>query len=248
MEPDLLTLQQRHERGVQALAALLQYWLGRSELGHEPLVAISSWGLGEASPLHKAVISRGRNARQVRGLGLPHLEALSAANEAIWKWKHDPAAAVKELGPFSSWKVSEQTLQQAVWLPDGEDPEKALSFEGFVSVLAGRLSLPYLINSEKEAEALSKQVGVLLDRLISERGWGPREGKERLLAAYQVSDRARQRRLVAVIVGDDEYGPDDLELEQHALSEMVRVVRGAKRYSPGELRAELLSGIHPRLG
>lgn len=247
MKPERHLASERHERGVQALAALLNHWLGRSNLSHDQLIAISSWGMGESSPLHKAVISRSKNGRQARGMGLAHLDALAAANHAIWRWQQDPQQALQELGPFSTWKVDEQWLQRAVWLPQVEDPQKPLAFRDLAEVLAGHLELPYLVISHGHPERMGKQVGELLEQLIAERGWGPREAREKLLAAYPVTDLARQRRLKAVIVGEAELSADELEGELYALAEMIRTVRGVRRYGPADLQAELLSGVRSAL-
>lgn len=46
LDQPLRLASERHEQGVAALAALLNYWLGRSGMSHDQLVAIAAWGLG----------------------------------------------------------------------------------------------------------------------------------------------------------------------------------------------------------
>jgi hypothetical protein len=239
---------ERHEQGVTALASLLNYWLGRSGMSHEQLVALASWGLGETGMLDATVISRVRNGRQTRGASLRHLDAMAAANRAIWLWQtQGQNGAWKELGPHHGWSVRDEWLEDAIWLPHPDHETEPLSFADFASVLAGHMELPYLAQtllSPGDAARLSDGLAHLLEDLIADRGWGPREGIRQLLDAYPANDTARQRRLRGVIVGEVHLGREELEAELYALAEMIRVVRKLKPggYGPAQLQQELLTG------
>lgn len=240
---------ERYEHGVQHLAALMNHWLGRSDLSHDQLCCMANWGLNEHSTLIASTISRIRNGQQARGAGIKHLDAMAAANYAIWLWqRHGQSEAWADLGPHSSWGVDEESLNRAIWLPSASNPMQPLTFPELAMVLAGQLELDYLATtslSPGSARKASDQLTVLLDRLISQRGWGPREGIQQLLLAYPIDDKARQRRLQRLIVGDIQLNRDELESELHALAEMIRVVRQLKpgSYGPAELQVELLSDL-----
>ena len=252
-EPPRLATE-RHDHGVTTMAALLNHWLGRSRLSHDQLVAIASWGLGERGVIDPAVISRARNGRQVRGLSWRHLDALAAANEAIWRWqKQGQQKAWAKLGPQTGWGVREEWLNDATWLPHPDHPNEPLAYGDLAEVLAGYLELPYLstaLLSPGDARRMSDALAQLLEATAADRGWGPREAVRQLLAAYPIEDRARQQRLRGVIVGEAALGREDLETELHALAEMIRVLRGLKPggYGPAELRRELSSGPLPGPG
>lgn len=243
---------ERYEQGVQALAALLNYWLGRSNMSHDQLVAIAGWGIGEAGVIDKAAVSRIRNANQARGAGLKHLDALAAANKAIWLWQtHGERGAWAQLGPHSSWRIRDKWLEDAVWLPRVDETSQPLALGDFANVLAGYEDLPYLMTpnlSPGDAAKINAGLGELLERLAVDQGWGPKTAAQELIAAYPVQDQVRQRRLKAVINGDVQLSVEELETELHALAEMIRVVRELKAgsYGPAELQAELRSAHRPR--
>lgn len=238
---------ERYGQGVETLAAMMNYWLGTGSLSHDRLVAIAAWGLGEAGLIDPAVISRVRNGRQPRGAGLRHLDALAAANKAIWLWQvRGQSAAWQELGPESGWGIRPEWLEDATWLPHPDHPAEPLCFADLAEVLAGYLDLPYLVGhglSPAEARRMSDAIAAILERAIRERGWGPREGIRQVLDAYPVTDAARRRRLKTVITGEHRYSRDELEVELAALAETLRQIRRleAGRLGPGELREELRS-------
>jgi hypothetical protein len=240
---------ERRQAGILHMAALMNHWLGRSRLSHDQMVKIVSWGLGELGGIDGGMISRMKNAKQVRGASWKHLDALAAANVAIWLWQEKgPEAARAELGPPSSWSIRDEWLDNAVWLPLPDEPDQPLRFAAWAEVLAGYRVLQYLATANltpNEARQASDRLAELLEATIAERGWGPREAIRQLLEAYNVSDKARQRRLQGLIVGELQLSREELEAEMHALAEMLRVVRGLKVYGQPELRAELLSDRPP---
>lgn len=237
----------RRQQGILHMAALVNHWLGRSGLSHDQLVAVSCWGLGEASGIDGGSISRLRNAKAVRGASWKHIDALAAANVAIWLWQAKGAEEARaELGPPSSWGIKDEWLDDAAWLPSAEEPNEPLRFAEMAEVLAGYRQLPYLATASltpSEARQASDRLAQLLEDTIAKRGWGPREAIRQLLDAYPVSDNGRQRRLQGLIVGQVQLSREELETEMQALAEMLRVVRGLKAnsYGPDSLRAELLS-------
>lgn len=238
-----VTASERTARGVSQLAALLNYWLATSS--HDKLAAILRWGYGEATGLDGGALSRIRNAKQTRGAGLRHLDAMAEANHALWVWHTaGPDAAIQQYGPHSSWDVKAEWLDDAIWLPKGDDTTRPLDLGDLAMLLMDRIELPYLgpqLLSPAKLQRMSQRLADLLESETVRQGWGPREAVARFAAAYPSRDPLRQRRLRDMVAGTAEMSAADLELEAAALAEMVREVRGLERYSPADLQAELLS-------
>lgn len=229
----------------------MKVWVNRSGLSHAELAAIAGWGLGEDGFIDKSVISRIKNGKQERGAGFRHMDALAAANHAIWLWQtKGQRAAWDELGPHTAWGVQDSSLKDATWLPHPDDADQPLRFTDLVEVLAGYLEVPDLMPpalSASDADRFNRELPELLDEVITGQGWGVREGIRQLLAAYPVDEAKRKAKLRAVILGDEQYSGDELEMELHALAEMIRVVRELKvgTYGPAELTVELRTGRRP---
>ena len=237
-----LTATERSEKGVQTLASLLNYWLATSS--HDKLAAILKWGNGGPTGLDGGSLSRIRNAKQNRGAGIKHLDAIAEANRAIWLWKQDPEAAIRVYGPHSSWGVKAEWLDEICWLPaPAPNEDQPLDLGDLAMLLMSRLELPYLggqLLSPAKLGRMTEQFGQLLEDEASERGWGPREATQRFLAAYPSTDPGRQRRLKEILMGG-EITANELELELAAFAEMLRSIRQLDTYTPAELQAELLS-------
>ena len=237
---------ERADRGVQALASLMNYWLATTS--HDKLAAILRWGYGEPTGLDGGSLSRIRNAKQNRGAGIKHLDAMAEANRAIWMWKRDPKAAIRAFGPHSSWDVKAEWLDEICWLPaPAPNEDQPLDLGDLAMLLMSRLELPYLggqLLSPAKLGRMTEQFAQLLEDECSERGWGPREATQRFLAAYPGTDPGRRRRLKEMLMGGDIPGAD-LELELAAFAEMLRSIRGLDSYTPAELQDELLSARRP---
>jgi len=232
-----------YERGVANLAALMNYWLGRSGLSHSDLDAIASWGMGERAMLDGGLISRVRNGKQSRGAGLRHLDALSQANYALWLWHvHGPETAIKRLGPHSGWGITPELLDGAQWLPCADDEAQPLDLGDLALLLVGRLELPYLAGqvSAGQAKRMNDRLGEVLDELVAEHGWSPREAWQQFSEAYPATDTPRRERLRDLVMGEP-FTQSELEMEMAALAEMIRRIRGLEAYGPAELQSELLS-------
>ena len=242
MDPET-TATERTARGVQQLAALMNYWLATSS--HDKLAAILRWGYGESTGLDGGALSRIRNGKQCRGAGLRHLDAMAEANRALWTWHvAGPDAAIQQYGPHSSWEVQAEWLDDAVWLPKAEDPTSPLDLGDLAMLLMDRLELPYLgpqLLSPAKLQRMSQRLSELLESEAAAQGWGPREAVARFTDAYPSRDPLRQRRLRDMVTGAGEMSAADLELETAALAEMFRAVRQLESYSPADLQAELLS-------
>lgn len=245
---------ERHDEGRKALASMVGHWLVSSGLSLEQLSLIAAWGLNERGIMDKSILSRIRTGAKTRGASLAQIDALSAANQAIWLWQvrgQDKAWA--RLGPHSGWGVRDEWLDNASWLAHPDHPNEPLEFADMAEVMVGYLDLPYVGPpplSAADARVASDQLARLLDRLCAERGWGAMAGVRNLMAGYPVSDRGRQQRMRRVIVGEQLLSGDELASELHALAEMVRAVRQLKpgEYGPRELQAELMSGGRPGRG
>ena len=240
-----LTVPERTARGVQSLAALMNFWLAPSS--HDKLAAILRWGYGEPTGLDGGALSRIRNGKQARGAGMRHLDAFAEANRAIWTWHTaGPEAAIQAFGPHSSWEVKAEWLDDAIWLPKPDDATKPLDLGDLSMLLMDRLELPYLgpqLLSPGKLVAMSQRLCEVLDEEAAEHGWGPREAVARFAAAYPSRDPARQRKLRDLVTGAVELTAAELELETAALAEMFRTIRGLESYSPADLQAELSSAL-----
>jgi|688.fasta_scaffold128559_2 hypothetical protein len=241
----------RHENGVRHLSSLLNYWLTRSGLSYEQLLLIADWGLNERGMLDKGTLSRIKSGSRTRGASWRHLDAMAAANQAIWLWQVKGSEyAHRKLGPHTGWGVQDKWLDSAAWLPHPDHPNEPLEFADMAEVLAGYLDLPYLgaaPMTATDARLASGALAQLLDRICGERNWGPMVGARNLMQAYPVGDRGRQQRMRRVIAGEHVLSADELEGELHALAEMIRIIRRLKPglYGPRELRDELMSGSPP---
>jgi hypothetical protein len=237
------TASERTARGVQSLAALMNFWL--APVSHDKLAAILRWGYGEPTGLDGGALSRIRNGKQQRGAGLRHLDAFAEANRALHVWHTaGPEAAIQQFGPHSTWEVREEWLDDAIWLPKPADATSPLDLGDLAMLLMDRLELPYLgpqMLSPAKLVRMSQRLCELLDDEASEQGWGPREATTRFAAAYPSRDPGRQRKLRDLVTGALELTASELELETAALAEMLRSVRGLKIYTPADLQAELLS-------
>ena len=240
-----LTVAERTARGVQSLAALMNFWLAPSS--HDKLAAILRWGYGEPTGLDGGALSRIRNGKQARGAGMRHLDAFAEANRAIWTWHTaGPEAAIQAFGPHSSWEVKAEWLDDAIWLPKPDDATQPLDLGDLSMLLMDRLELPYLgpqLLSPGKLVQMSQRLCEVLDEEAAEQGWGPREAVARFAAAYPSRDPARQRKLRDLVTGAVELTAAELELETAALAEMFRTIRGLESYSPADLQAELSSAL-----
>jgi hypothetical protein len=238
----------RHDEGRKTVASMVGHWLLQSGLSLEQLCTIAAWGLNERGMLDRGTLSRIRTGAKARGASFGQIDALSAANMAIWLWQvRGKQKAWAKLGPHSGWGVKDEWMDNATWLPHPDHPNDPLEFGDMAEVLVGHLDLPYLGPaplSAADARIASAELPRLLDRLAAERGWGAMAGLQGLMDAYPVGDRGRQQRMKRVITGEQLLSADELESELHAISEMVRQVRRLKagEYGPRELQAELMSG------
>jgi len=239
----LPTATERTSKGVQALAALMNFWLAPSS--HDKLAAILKWGWGEKTGLDGGSLSRIRNANQVRGAGLRHLDAFAEGNRAIWTWHTaGPDAAIREFGLYGAWKIKPEWLDEAIWLPKADDPTQPLDLGDLAMLLMARLELPYLgpqMLSPAKLQRMGQRLSELIEDEAAEHGWGPREAVARFTAAYPSRDPLRQRKLRDLVTGAGEFTTAELEMETAALAEMIRTIRGVDSYSPADLQAELLS-------
>ena len=243
---EMQTAAERTDKGVQALASLLNYWLATSS--HDRLAAILRWGFGEPTGLDGGALSRIRNAKQNRGAGLKHLDAIAEANRAIWTWKRDPEAAIREFGPHSSWGVQAEWLDDICWLPaPAPNEDQPLDLGDLAMLLMSRLELPYLggqMLSPAKLGRMSERFVELLEQEAAARSWGPREAVARFAKAYPSTDPGRQRKLREVLSGMTEISAGELELEMAAFAEMLRAIRGLRSFGPADLQAELMSAHH----
>lgn len=238
---------ERADRGVQTLASLMNYWLATTS--HDKLAAILRWGYGEPTGLDGGSLSRIRNAKQNRGAGIKHLDAMAEANRAIFIWKTEGnEAAIRAFGPHSIWDVKAEWLDEICWLPaPAPNDDEPLDLGDLAMLLMSRLELPYLGGQLLAPMKLSRMIerfAQLLENESTERNWGPREAVQKFLAAYPSEDPGRQRRLRDMLMGGEITGTE-LEMELAAFAEMLRSIRQLDSFTPADLQDELLSARRP---
>jgi len=233
----------RQERGVQQLAAALTYWLAHN-LSQDRMASLLHWAYGETSGFDGGTFSRIKNAKQSRGAGLRHLDALAETNRAIWMWQTmSEREAIREFGPYSQHGVRPEWVADTIWLPKPYDEAHPLDLGDLANLLMGRLPLPYVGGhlTQSQARRANDRLVDLLDDLAAERGWGPREALREFLEAYPAStSNTRQARLKELLMGEP-LSHKELESELAALAEMIRQVRGLGSFTPAQLQAELLT-------
>jgi hypothetical protein len=233
----------RQERGVQQLAAAMTYWLAHN-LSQDKMAALLHWAYGEKSGFDGGTFSRIKNAKQPRGAGLRHLDALAETNRAIWTWQtQGEREAIREFGLYSEHGVRPEWVADTIWLPKPYDETQPLDLGDFANLVMGRLELPYVGGhlTQSQARRANERLIDLLDDLAADKGWGPREALREFLAAYPAAtNNVRQARLKELLMGEP-LSHKELESELAALAEMVRQVRGLESFTPAQLQAELLS-------
>lgn len=242
---------ERHERGKIHFFAAFNHFLGHSGLSHDQTASVVAWGLGQAGVLSASDVSKIRNGKFDRGAGLPKIDAIAAANTAIWLWSaRSPAKAREQLGPPSSWRVEEAWLDDAGWMPHPDNPAEPLRFGNWCEVLAGHLVLPYLLPRELPPRESSDRLVRLLSDAALASGASIRDAIDTIMQAYGPADQGRRSRLKGVLTDSREaFSRDELELELHDLAEVLRVLQGKPEgsYGAAELQAELRaeSPTHP---
>jgi hypothetical protein len=233
----------RQERGVQQLAAAVTYWLAHN-LSQDKMAALLHWAYGEKSGFDGGTFSRIKNAKQSRGAGLRHLDALSETNRAIFVFQTiSEREAIRQFGLYSEHGVRPEWVADTIWLPKPYDETQPLDLGDFANLVMGRLELPYVGGhlTQSQARRANERLIDLLDDLAADKGWGPREALREFLAAYPASsNNVRQARLKELLMGEP-LSHKELESELAALAEMVRQVRGLETFTPAQLQAELLS-------
>lgn len=243
MSRPILPATDRHNRGRAHLGHVVNYWLARSNLSTRQLSRIADWGLDERGWLHDAKLSQIRRNMFIRALPMRYLDALGAANEAIWLWQcRGEAAAVSKLGPPPKDRVDPEWLTSAIWLPHPEFPTEPLSPADWFDLACGHLELPCVsspILSPNEGPLITAEIRALLLSLVATES--SRDQVRHLLRVYPVTDQERKDRLTSVLIGAVSYSKEQAEQELYALAEVVRALRGltSLQYGPAELYSEL---------
>lgn len=229
----------RRERGRVAFAHLLDLWLKRCGCSHQQMGALCDWASSGHRQFDFNKLSKLRNGNQ--GASLVQLDALGAANEAIWRWQHDPDAAVALLGPFEGYGVEQQTLVDAIWLPLHDTPDEPLRPADLFEILLGLQPPPFALSAvvrPSQATELSRALAELLNELIQGLGLGPMQARAAILRAYPgdngdaIWELASQGAVMTA---------DELEAELLPCSALVASLRGVppQVYGPRQLHQEL---------
>lgn len=244
MSRPILPATDRHNRGRAHLGHVVNYWLAKSSLTTRQLSRIADWALDESGWLHDAKLSQIRRNAFIRALPMRYLDALGAANEAIWRWQcRGEQAAIAKLGPPEKDKVEPEWLNTAIWLPHPEYPSEPLSPADWFDLATGHLELPCVaspILAPNEGPKLTEELVQLLLGLVD--GESPRDQIRHLVRLYpSTTDRERRDRFASVLVGAASYDSSEIERELYGLASIVAGLRGlsATDYGPAELYAEL---------
>jgi hypothetical protein len=238
-------LAQTLEQGEHWIRQVVAHWVDRSTCSLREMASIAHWGLGERTSFSHSIISRIANGKL--GISLPPLICLEAANRAAWLWHTKGAEAARaELGPPSTFKLTDAAIDGTIWLPVPGEEHHPLDLSDLVLIWAGRLELPYLgarLLLPGGQPNLSDKLPRLLDATIVAAGLSPMVGVRQLLAAYPAADEARRERFRSVILGELQLTRDELQDELLAVAEAIRVLRGLPlgSYGPAQLLAELLA-------
>jgi hypothetical protein len=240
-----VSMSRRHTRGRAHFAQTIAWWITRSQFSYRQMQVLADWATGERRILIPSQIAHLRHAN-LRSPTLTLFDALHELNCAIHQWHHATLAeVVEQYGPLPAG-VTHAILDSAVWLPQ-PDHDNPLTYCQWVELFTGRLQLPYVDSitlSDREAVLISEELAELINSCIAALQLGPRDGIDRFLAAYPVSDKARQARLRDLVLLGRAMDPDEIEDELAALAVAVSSLRSLPEgsYGPGDLYAELVAG------
>lgn len=234
---------ERHQRGTAHLAHVVNYWLLRSGLSARQLSRIADWGLDERGWLHDAKIAHIRRNAFGRGLPTRYLDALGAANQAIWTWQcRGEDEALARYGPPTKDRVETEWLNAAIWIPHPDYPSEPLGPADWFDVATGYLEIPQVrkpLLAPTEGPQLTDELCRLLFDLVANES--QRDQVRHLVRLYPATDRERRDRFAAVLIGAASYDSDEISRELYLMAEIVRNLRGLSGadYGPAELYAEL---------
>lgn len=243
---------ERHQRGTAHLAHVVNYWLLRGDLTARQLSRIADWGLDERGWLHDAKVAHLRRNAFGRGIPPRYLDALGAANQAIWTWQcRGEDEAMAKYGPPSKDRIEPEWLNRAIWIPHPDFPSEPLGPADWFDVSTGYLEIPQVqkpLLAPTEGPQLTDELCRLLFNLVA--GESQRDQVRHLVRLYPATDRERRDRFAAVLIGASSYDSDEISRELYLMAEIVRGLRGltGAEYGPAELYAELTRDRRQRGG
>ena len=236
----------RHHRGREHTAAVLNWWLGRNDLTHVQARALAAWVCGDETWLQGSQLSHLRNGR-MRAPQLKLFEGLAGLNAALACWVQEgKVAALKNWGPPPGEIPPDSVLDAAVFLWHPSDEQQPLVFHDFCDLFVGYMELPYAAAqsvSPGQSRLISERISEAINRWITSHG-GAKAGLAAVIQAYPVEDMSRVLRLQAVALGADTYSAAELDQELLALSELFTQLWG-RPYSPSQLLAALVQDPLP---
>lgn len=227
---------ERHDRGRQHVAAVINYWLQSSGLSHAQAVAISRWE-AKTGYIQSSQLSKLRNG-VLRTPFLKQFEGLAALNHGIARWHREGAKAARaENGPLPP-EVTASAMDATVVLTHPEWPDEPLRFRDFCELFVGYMALPYVTDlsvSDSRAAAVSDAVGHVLEHYLARQG-GLREGFRRLITHYPTTNQQRIDKLRDVVLGQAAWSPEELREESMALCTLLSSVT-EREFTRGDLMA-----------
>lgn len=233
----------RHNRGRAHLGHVMNWWLAKSELTTRQLSRIADWALDERGWLHDAKISQIRRNAFKERLPIRYLDAMGAANQAIWTWQcRGEHEALAKYGPPEKDKIKPEWLNKAIWIPHPDYPSEPLGPADFYDIAAGYLDIPQVASpvlAPLEGPRLTDELCKLLLSLVANES--QRDQIRHLVRLYPSNDRERRDRFASVLIGSSVYDSSEVEAELYAMSAIVAGLRGLStaQYGPAELYAEL---------
>jgi len=228
---------QRLANGITTFSQALKMLLGRNNLTHEELVALSRW----ANPWGQTWLSTSQISYLRTGVlkkaGPQTLDALGQVNLRLAEAAGYQVDGLPDFGPMPS-----EVRPEYPWYLRQPVTHEPLDTGGLYLIWIGRLRPDGLDEghiSDMEARRLSGN----LERIVQ--GWARdqrltlNEALDVATAAHGATDKRRQQKLKAVICGFEVYSGDEFTEELPAFGAMLGAMDNVDPLAPTEVRTRL---------
>ena len=237
----------RRDKGKHHISSLMIWWFAKNEWSHPIFSELADWALNENGSVHPSQLSHIRN-KKMRMMGLKVIDAFGAVNIAIYAYQQDKAQGrtgsdrlVSRLGTATITAQVESWIENATCIINPITGEP-LDQGGFVMAYMGFIKIPGVINgavqNNQDLEGLAKQVGKLLQQVITESGKTIWECGEIASSIYH--DEVRARKFVAVATGLDSYTSIEIQRDITEICLLVSAITDTE-VSPDRLVEKLVA-------
>jgi len=239
------SLRRRHAIGRAHFGEVLGWWFAKGKLSHKRIEMISTWIHRDRNVVASSQVSHIRNAT----LANPNwvlIEGIANVNTAIHLWQTSgPRECFRVYGPFGKGIEGEAAMDEAIWLPLPNE-DQPLRFRHWCEIFAGMLELPYVdevIISPGSASRLNEELAALLERVILQSGLTFRDGLQRFMGFYPVTDESRRSRLQSYAMGREVLETEQIRLELASIATAIERMRDLEpgSYGPQNLWREMTS-------